>query len=230
MNRILSIAAAMLIGSLLYAAAESVIYETGFESAQGFQPGPLHETAGDWGSEGGYPFVIADGGASGKDGQVLESSAADAGEAGRAWLRNVDFKGAEKITVEMEVMAQSSGSAGYQANIQLGEFENRPKTKAEGTAAQVSLRGSGKIVVFDGDTEKELGEFKSGEWIKLRIEADHATKKWSVAVNDAAPVADINFRDNQVFRSNAFGLTHYSGSDAKRPCSMTVDNVKISAP
>lgn len=221
---------ALLLAAPCMLRAESAAYATGFESADGSQPGPLDEASGNWGTRGGYPFAIVDGSASGRSGQILESATDEAGDAARAWIRNVDFPSSDKVAVEMDVRAVDSGATGYQANIQVGDFKEMPKTGAQGTAVQISMRGSRKIMVFDGDVEKEIGTFVPGEWIRLRIEADNTAKKFSVAVNDADAVTDINFRDPQVPQCTALGFTHYSGASLLSPCSMSVDNVKIFAP
>ncbi len=210
--------------------AESAAYATGFESADGFAAGPLGESSANWVTRGGYPFAVVDGSSAGGSGQILESATGQAGEAARAWIRNVDFPSSDKVVVEMDIRAVDSGSSGYQANIQLGDFKEAPPTGARGTAAQVSLRGSGKVIVFDGESEKEIGTFFPGEWMKLRIEANNAASKFTVSINGADAAADINFRDPQVQQCTALGFTHYSSSTPVRPCSMAVDNVKISAP
>jgi hypothetical protein len=230
MKKHFTLLALMCIGAAPLAVAVSPIYFTGFESDEGFQLGPLDPEAPNWATDGPYAFAVTDGANHGRGNQILESTAATSDEASRCWLREVDFLDADKVVVELEIMALPSGGKGYQANVQLGEFTGKPRTTMQGTAAQVSLRGSGRIVAFDGDVEKEVGPYTPGEWIKLRIEADHSAKKYSVTVNDDVAVTDLGFRDPSVFRSQGFGFTHYSGTDGTQPFAMAVDNLKISAP
>jgi hypothetical protein len=230
MKKHLTILTILCAGTASLAVAESPIYSTGFESDEGFQLGPLDPAAPNWATDGPYAFAVTDGANHGRDNQILESTAGTSDEASRAWLREVDFLGADKVVVELEIMALPSGGNGYQANFQLGEFTGKPRTTMQGTAAQISLRGSGRIVAFDGDVEKEVGPYTPGEWIKLRIEADHSAKKYSVTVNDDVAVADLGFRDPSVFRSQGLGFTHYSGKEGTQPFAMAVDNLKITTP
>lgn len=222
--------AAILFSALLLAAAavnaETSIYETGFETSDKFQPGALDLSGSPWKTSGAYPFEIK---ASSGDGHglILESATEKAGEGSRAWVTDIDFKTASKITVEMDVKAVRSGTVGYQANIHLGNFEGQPKTKSEGTAALVSLRGSGRMVAFDGDAERELKSFKDGEWLHLRIDADSDAKTYSVAVDGETLASDLAFRDPATTGIASFGLTHYSGTELTTPCSMAIDNLKI---
>lgn len=210
--------------------AETVIYETGFESSDNFQAGPLDKSGATWISRGeAYPFEIKDGGEGGH-GQILESAGDKAGEGSRAWISGIDFKGAGKVSVEFDIRAMRSGAPGYQANIHLGNFEGAPKVGPQGSAALVSLRGSGQMVVYAGDTPSEVKSFKDGEWMRVRIDADVATKKYSVSVNGDPVASDLDFRDPATENISSFGFTHYSASEALSPFSMGVDNVKITAP
>lgn len=225
--------AAILCSAFLLAAAatnaETVIYETGFEPADKFQTGALEQSGETWKTSGDYPFEIKDAGSDGK-GQILESASDNAGSGSRAWIKGVDFKGSDKVSVEMDVRPVRSGALGYQANIHLGNFEDAPKTKPEGTAVLISIRGSGRMITFDGETEHELKSVKDGEWIHLRIDADGNAKTFSVAVNGEPVASDLAFHDPQAGWITALGFTHYSGSETKNACSMAVDNVKITAP
>lgn len=218
-----------LLSATVVAANASEIYSTAFEEQDGFQLGPLDSASSKWATDGPYPFVIVDGTHQGRNSQILESTSANNDEASRVWLSDVDFGGADKVVVELDIMALPSGGKGYQANIQLGEFSGKPKTTMHGTAAQVSLRGSGRIVAFDGQAETEIAKYAMGEWIKLRIETDHSTQKYSVSVNGETVGEDLNFRDPTVFRSRGLGFTHYSGMEGTQPFAMALDNISITA-
>lgn len=224
----LALFSAVLLLTATYASAETVIYETGFEPSDKFQPGALENSGGTWKTNGDYPFGIKDAG-SDSQGQILESATDKAGAGSRAWITGIDFKGADKVSVEMDVRAVRSGAPGYAANIHLGNFEDAPKVGPQGTAALISMRGSGRMVIFNGETETDIKGFKDGEWIRLRIDADPIAKKYSVAVDGETVASDLDFRDPATADISALGFTHYSASDARVPCSMAVDNVKITA-
>ncbi len=210
--------------------AETVIYETGFEPADKFQIGALEQSGETWKTSGDYPFEIKDAGSDGK-GQIMESASDNAGSGSRAWINGVDFKGSNKVSVALDVRRVRSGALGHQANIHLGNFEDAPKTKPDGTAVLISIRGSGRMIAFDGETEHELKtEVKDGEWLQLRIDADGDAKTFAVSVNGEPVASDLAFRDPQAGWITALGFTHYSGSEAMNSCSMAVDNVKITAP
>lgn len=217
---------------LMSAAAigETPIYATGFESNEGFQIGPMGPETANWATVGPYAFAVNDGSNYGRDGQILESTAPQSDEGSRLWLSGVDFRDANKVVVELDMLALPSGGSGYQANLQLGDFPEKPKTGMVGTAAQISLRGSGRVVAFDGENEKEIGRYVPGEWVKLRIEADHSSKTYSVTVDNGPPAANLNFRDPEVVRSQSLGFTHYSGTNVEQPFAMALDNLKIYEP
>ena len=207
--------------------ADQVLYETGFEKAEGVAAGPLENTSTGWKTNGPHPFLIVESD-DGSGGQILASAADEAAEGSRAWLGGTNLGGDKKTVVEMSFKPTNSGSPGYQANLHIGSFKAAPGNS--GMAAIISFRGSGKIIAFDGEKEVELAKSSTGAWHKLRVESDPATQKFDVFVDGEPRATGLAFNDPDVREILSVGLTHYTGTAATAASGLAVDNIRISSP
>lgn len=210
------------------AIAQTTVFNTGFESSEGYNTGPILASHAVWRQKGDMDFMIVprDGDSSN---QMAECRSLGGGMANRLWVTGVDFPDG-KTAIEFEIRLQRSGSRGFQANIHVGNFPAAPGIKPEGMAVSLSFRGSSRIIALDGDTEIEIGNWKSEDWMLIRIELDSKEKTYSIYLNDELLAADYAFRDSEASPIRSFGMTYYTGSDASNESAVAIDSFKITNP
>lgn len=228
MKRTILTAAALALATTAF--SQTTIYETGFESAQEFNEGPLPDTSLNWKQKGTQPFAIV-----AKDGdaanQIMECQGSNPGANARLWLSGVSFpEGPGKMAIEFEMRLVRSNSQGFQGNVHIGNFPAAPGVKPDGMAVTLSFRGSGRLCTFDGETETEIGNWKDGEWMKFRVEIDSEAKTFLVYQGEDLLAADYAFHDAKATPIRAFGMTYYTGANPGQESSMAIDSVKISKP
>jgi hypothetical protein len=226
MKRTILAAAAFALATTAF--SQTTIYETGFESAQEFNEGPLPDTGLNWKQKGTQPFAIV-----AKDGdaadQILECRSDTPGTDGRLWLTGVGFpEDGYKMVIEFQTRLEKSGAAGFQGNLHIGNFPAAPGIKSTGMAVIISFRGSGKIRTYDGDTEIEIGNWREGEWMNFRVELDPGTKTFSIHRDEEMLASDYAFADGEAVPVRSFGLTYYNGSEATKESALAIDSFKIS--
>jgi hypothetical protein len=225
LSRIVSLA---LVAVIPPAFANTPLVETAFEADEGISSGPLPESGPGWNTNGDYPFQISIDENDPDLGQIAVSSTETLGKGSRLWINRLDS--ANQTIVEIDLKASRSGHPGYQANLHLGRFAGEPPSGAEDMAVLVSLRGSGKIHIYNGSEDVEAGEFRDGEWHCIRIEADPESKTFSAWVDDQPLATDFSFYNPDVDEIRAFGVTHYCGEEVSRTSAMAIDNLKIYTP
>lgn len=221
---------AVVLGTIPLIPSRASVHETGFEQSQQFVPGPLPDSILGWSQKGAPPFSIVprDGGATG---QMLECRSDVAGAASRIWCRRgASGESNGKVLVEFDIRLERSGSQGFQGNVHLGNFPAAPGIKKTGMAVILSFRGSGRVCTFDGDSEVEIDTWRDGEWMPFKIEIDSGSRTFSI-FRDGKPLApDFAFADSGAVPVGSFGLTYYSGADARKPSALAFDSFGFSAP
>lgn len=218
-----------LVAAIPHAIANTPLVETDFEAAEGISAGPLPESGPSWNTNGDYPFGISLEENDPDRGQIAVSSTETPGKGSRLWINRLDSS-TNRTTVEIDLKANRSGHPGYQANLHLGRFAGEPPSGTEDMAVLVSLRGSGKIHIYNGSEDVEAGEFRDGEWHRIRIEAYPESKTFSAWVDGQPLATDFSFHNPDIDEIRAFGVTHYCGEEVSRTSAMAIDNLKIYTP
>jgi hypothetical protein len=97
------------------------------------------------------------------------------------------FRESTRVTVSFELNADSVGKGRIEIDV-VGNFGSpRP--------VRLVLHGDGALVAVDGSHTVDIGHYKLGQWLALRIDADTVRGAFSVTIDDRSVLAHAAFAE-----------------------------------
>lgn len=198
--------AALIRIEMLNAEQTHVLFETRFETAEGYRLGALSQKAG-WSVFG--EVVVAT--APNSDGQSIRLS----GPAAR--LSRVLETGESTVRVEYALYVSSTGV------VKAASQPERPPKRS----SSIGYHPSHGFLAFDGDGNGGgrwvlVPDSKFfDQWVRVAFDLDYGTKAWSIAINDDVLLEGLGFRDAEL---ESFREMHVYPGDGYE---MFVDDVRV---
>jgi hypothetical protein len=116
------------------------------------------------------------------------------------------FGEASQVTAQFKVMVDAPGAGQLQIELWSPTGDVRP--------VRIVLTPDGVIGTMNSGAEAaEIGRFKAGQWVTMKIEADTKSRKYSVMIEGKPAATDLDFAEN----ANALARLVFRTGNYRRP-------------